>query len=435
MFTFQQLYEGESNPPCEGSLNDHVSTSEQPSVDQPSHDIPESSISSTHDALQHAPPSLSAFTPIVQIKENLVQQPVTTVNSAPVRLSPPPVITQDPPKAATEIIPNQPASLQTTSASVNDKAKQKTDNKSRSKEPPSYNQHIVGFKPSSSQPRSRDSDTESTSSSIRNSSVYGPTPYRRSVEAPIRRVSSVQRGEREKQKAPPHSQTLPYKPHSSGRAEPVVDREVASDTEAMPPPTSKPSTHGMRPVDTTPAPMLSGDLEIGTLEKALKTADDDPTPTSNTNGDIVKSTLKNVEVDESTGGGLLGMPGKIIIPERYNPAEDEDIEDKSKLSPEELAAREERAENIAKMLSEHSMQSWHPSEINSNWLKEEQADVDLHSKVEQEKIIRQETLAKARALAEEVKQHSLRRGRSLDSRHANSEFVEYSNQWSSEEER
>lgn len=51
--------------------------------------------------------------------------------------------------------------------------------------------------------------------------------------------------------------------------------------------------------------MLSGDLEIGTLEKALKTADDDPTPTPNTNGDIVKSTLKDVEVDESTGGGLV----------------------------------------------------------------------------------------------------------------------------------
>ncbi|XP_071830481.1 uncharacterized protein [Apostichopus japonicus] len=442
----------------------------------PSHGVADHSLPLySHDALQHGFPNpASVFTPIVQLKENTTlpensakSSTNSVENAPPLMIVPLPVATQMQEEVATEMTFDDPSasSDEAKPSVVSDKAKPHSEEtKKRRKDPPSYNQVAVGFKPKSSQPRSRDSDAESTSSSIKNSTIYGPTPYRRSIEASTRKLSKAQGNNKTKTgKAPPYGQAPPYRPPSSNRNQPTIEREVASDTEAMPPPPppTQQTRRGLKTQD--PVPRAADDLHIGTLERALQAAEVDP---GTRNGNVVKSSLKNVEVDESTGGGLpseanfilysqdsdldygemrthslplsylrakrrvvkfsffstvhpypssrnkLGVPGKIIIPERYNPAEDDGIQDKTKLTEEERAVRDERAENIAKMLSEHSMQSWHPSEINHNWLREgEQTPDDLHNRVQEEKLMRQSMLAKTRALAEEVKEQSLLRGR------------------------
>ncbi|PIK38558.1 hypothetical protein BSL78_24597 [Apostichopus japonicus] len=74
---------------------------------------------------------------------------------------------------------------------------------------------------------------------------------------------------------------------------------------------------------------------------------------------------------------------------------------------------------------------------NHNWLREgEQTPDDLHNRVQEEKLMRQSMLAKTRALAEEVKEQSLLRGRvgNQDMNHQNS-YMDQSYHWSSEEER
>ncbi|PIK38557.1 hypothetical protein BSL78_24596, partial [Apostichopus japonicus] len=343
----------------------------------PSHGVADHSLPLySHDELQHGFPNpASVFTPIVQLKgnttlpENSAKSSTNSVeNAPPLMIVPLPVATQMQEEVATEMTFDDPSasSDEAKPSVVSDKAKPHSEEtKKRRKDPPSYNQVAVGFKPKSSQPRSRDSDAESTSSSIKNSTIYGPTPYRRSIEASTRKLSKAQGNNRTRTgKAPPYGQTPPYRPPSSNRNQPTIEREVASDTEAMPPPPppTQQTRRGLKTQD--PVPRAADDLHIGTLERALQAAEVDP---GTRNGNVVKSSLKNVEVDESTGGGLpseanfilysqdsdldygeLGVPGKIIIPERYNPAEDDGIQDKTKLTEEERAARDERAENIAK---------------------------------------------------------------------------------------
>eukprot|EP00057_Strongylocentrotus_purpuratus_P019693 XP_011674167.1 PREDICTED: uncharacterized protein LOC593558 [Strongylocentrotus purpuratus] len=152
---------------------------------------------------------------------------------------------------------------------------------------------------------------------------------------------------------------------------------------------------------------LVNDLPMGDLQRALKTKDEEVEEEEQRRRNfnyVYQSDLKNVEFDESTGGGLLGIPAKVHIPERYNPAEEDNSEMEIETA-EENEKREQKAKKMAKILSSQSMQEWHPREILPEW-NGRGPSVDMKEHVEREKELRQEVLVKRRALAQEVSQQT-----------------------------
>ncbi|XP_070565416.1 uncharacterized protein [Ptychodera flava] len=188
------------------------------------------------------------------------------------------------------------------------------------------------------------------------------------------------------------------------------------------------------------------DLAILEIERAMKSLDLPP-GSGDVAPDYVIGENKGVEKDEATGFGLwalsvdnnnlapspdsgeplspsaylhakkkylrdqffgadpfdkLGLPPKVLIPERYVPETEED----DKVSPEEAAKKEARVEHLKKMLSNHSLQDWHPREFMSDWYKmDPEAEVEgVKEKIEEEKHRREELLTVRAALAKEVKE-------------------------------
>ncbi|PIK37271.1 hypothetical protein BSL78_25902 [Apostichopus japonicus] len=278
----------------------------------PSHGVADHSLPLySHDALQHGFPNpASVFTPIVQLKENTTlpensakSSTNSVENAPPLMIVPLPVATQMQEEVATEMTFDDPSASSDDAkpSVVSDKAKPHSEEtKKRRKDPPSYNQVAVGFKPKSSQPRSRDSDAESTSSSIKNSTIYGPTPYRRSIEhrrenCPKLRETTGLGLERLHHMRKRHHIDHPVQ---TGISPPSKEKWRRTRRRCTPPPTQQ-TRRGLKTQD--PVPRAADDLHIGSLERALQAAEVDP---GSRNGNVVKSSLKNVEVDESTGGGL-----------------------------------------------------------------------------------------------------------------------------------
>ncbi|XP_033645895.1 uncharacterized protein LOC117305192 isoform X5 [Asterias rubens] len=177
---------------------------------------------------------------------------------------------------------------------------------------------------------------------------------------------------------------------------------------------------------TGPFKGVQDDIAIHEFEAAMTVTENEyedyarTEPSQPVTSDVVRGDYKSVEVDESTGGGLiLGMPAKILIPERYISEEDEE---ELTLSPEEKERQEKRVDRITKMLSAHrlsdteapndsgnqSLQDWRPSEILSDWDQSQghHESTELRSKLEEERQARKEVLAMRRALAQEVKEQS-----------------------------
>ncbi|XP_071809101.1 uncharacterized protein [Asterias amurensis] len=170
---------------------------------------------------------------------------------------------------------------------------------------------------------------------------------------------------------------------------------------------------------------VQDDIAIHEFEAAMTVTENEyedyarTEPSQPVTSDVVRGDYKSVEVDESTGGGLLGMPAKILIPDRYISEEDEE---ELMLSPEEKERQEKRVDRITKMLSAHrlsdteapndsgdqSLQDWRPSEILSDWDQSQghHESTELRSKLEEERQARKEVLAIRRALAQEVKEQS-----------------------------
>ncbi|GAB6021248.1 hypothetical protein CHUAL_003863 [Chamberlinius hualienensis] len=108
--------------------------------------------------------------------------------------------------------------------------------------------------------------------------------------------------------------------------------------------------------------------------------------------DVVKSTIKKNDMfDESTIDRELGLPQKIVIPERYV----EEIAEEP--SPAEQLHRLQKAESIRKMLSETTTYGDGPAEVQSSTLKK---------KFEAERKQREHLLALNQIIAKEVMERS-----------------------------
>ncbi|XP_038047615.1 uncharacterized protein LOC119721637 isoform X2 [Patiria miniata] len=186
------------------------------------------------------------------------------------------------------------------------------------------------------------------------------------------------------------------------------DEGAATNQDELPrrqPERNRRHTFSGQPLGPRARPFAKGaqdDIAIHELQKALIDPDEFnelviPEPSGPRPSDIVSGKYKPIDVDESTGGGLLGMPAKIVIPERYLP--DEEDEEEPTMTAEEREKHEERVDRITKMLSAHSLSTWDQA---GGFPEAEQ----LRQKVEEEKQARQEVLTMRRALAQEVKEQS-----------------------------
>ncbi|XP_071493231.1 uncharacterized protein [Diadema antillarum] len=101
----------------------------------------------------------------------------------------------------------------------------------------------------------------------------------------------------------------------------------------------------------------------------------------------------------------LGIPAKVHIPERYNPAQDEDSELEFE-TEEQRARREAKVQKMAKIITSQSLQEWHPREILPEWNGSGPPVNDMKQRLEREKELRQEVLVKRRALAQEVSEQT-----------------------------
>ncbi|XP_022088305.1 uncharacterized protein LOC110978001 isoform X4 [Acanthaster planci] len=205
------------------------------------------------------------------------------------------------------------------------------------------------------------------------------------------------------------SQTLPGRFTDGPQTPPVFDNDPLmtpdltnswdegttnrdGDERRWPPPEpNRRHTFSGHPLGPQARPFAKGvqdDIAIHELQKALIDPDevqelDILEPSGPRPSDIISGKYKPVEVDESTGGGLsyahlafvphtyfqakrkllrewffastestppqLGLPAKIIIPERYLPDDD----DEPAMTQEERERHEERVDRITKMLSAH----------------------------------------------------------------------------------